>query len=71
MRDGILVAWLPAPSPKHSFSTFSQILRNLALCYGPGVQVLAAAQNIPLRPINDVNILRLQFAVARVGFDLK
>jgi hypothetical protein len=47
VRDGILVAWLPAPSPKHSFSTFSQILRNLALCYETGVQALNAAAKIP------------------------
>jgi hypothetical protein len=70
MRHRILVAWLTALTSDHSFSTLSQILRNLALCYGTGVQVLAAAQNIPLRPVNDVN-MRLQFAVARVGFYLK
>jgi hypothetical protein len=51
VRDGILVAWLPAPSPKHSFSTFSQNLRNSAFDYGRGVQALAHVENIPYSPV--------------------
>ena len=49
VRDGVPVAWLTTPLPlDHSFSTFSQNLRNLALRYGTGVQVLAHLENIPL-----------------------
>jgi hypothetical protein len=48
VRDGILVAWLPAPSPKHSFSTFSQNLRNLALCWNAVSKAPCSMDFIPL-----------------------
>lgn len=48
VRHGILVARLAAFLAKHSFSTFSKILRNLKLDYPSGFRSLLVPAEIPL-----------------------